>query len=251
MAFGILYGLRLSGIYKITNTKNGKFYVGSSVQIESRIFKHLALLRKRKHKNGHMQAAFVLHGEDAFDFTLVEACEKSSLLAREQHYIDVLHPEYNICKVAGNTLGVLHTDQAKAKMTAANLGNKHMLGKHHSEETKQKLRDAAALRTITPETRTKISKSLLGNKRTLGRVLSDEHRESLLKALRDAWNGIGNVNPRSRQEAADRVRARWACPIWKAAQSEKIRLGKAKRLAEKGNHFGDKIHGVAQNKQTV
>lgn len=232
----------MSGVYKITNTQNGKFYIGSSVQIESRIFKHLALLRKGKHNNGHMQAAFSLYGEDAFDFTLIEACDRRELIAREQCHIDALQPEYNICKVAGNTLGVLHTDAAKAKMTAANIGNKRMLGKSHSEETKEKLRVKAALRTHTEEVKARISKALIGNSFTLGHTLSDAHKQVVAKKLQDSWNGVDGVKARSRKAAADRARARWANPEWKAAQAEKIRIGKANRLATQGNHYGNQSH---------
>lgn len=242
MAFGILYGLRLSGVYKIVNTKNGKFYIGSSVQIESRIFKHLAMLRKGIHNNGHMQSAFALYGEDAFDFALIEACDRCELLAREQHHIDVLRPEYNICQVAGNTLGVLHTDAAKAKMTAANMGNKRMLGKSHSEETKEKLRVKAVIRTHTDEVKARISHALIGNSFTLGHKLSDTHKQVVAKKLQDSWDGVDGVKARSREAAADRARARWANPEWKAAQAEKIRIGKATRLATQGNHYGNQAH---------
>lgn len=230
MAFGILYGLRLSGIYKITNTQNGKFYVGSSVQIESRIFKHLGLLRKGKHNNGHMQAAFALYGEDVFDFSLIEACDRHELLAREQHHIDTLQPEYNICKVAGNTLGVRHTDDAKAKMTVANMGNKRRVGKSHSEQTKQLLRDKAVLRTHTDETKSKISKAGIGNKSNTGRKLSASHVAKVAEASLLMWNG--DDKHERRLAASERAKARWANPAWKALNAQKISDGKqAAKLA--------------------
>lgn len=232
----------MSGIYKIVNTANGKFYVGSSVQIESRIFQHLGLLRKGKHNNGHMQSAFAIYGEDAFDFALIEACDRCELLAREQYHIDALQPEYNICKFAGNTLGVLHNDAAKAKMTAANIGNKRMLGKSHSKETKEKLRAKAVMRTHTEEVKARISQALIGNSFTLGHKLSDMHKQAVAKKLQDSWNGVDGVKARSREAAADRARARWENPEWKAVQSEKIRIGKANRLATQGNHYDNQAH---------
>ena len=33
-------------------------------------------------------------------------CNKENCLIREQYYLDTLKPKYNICKVAGNTLGI-------------------------------------------------------------------------------------------------------------------------------------------------
>lgn len=225
MAFGILYGLRVTGIYKILNISNGRFYVGSSVQIESRIFKHLAFLRRGDHPNKHLQAAFSKYKEQNFDFELLEVCQKSELLAREQHYIDSLNPEYNICKVAGNTLGYRHNHAARNKMSIANAGNKRHLGKAHSEETKKIIGDLAAQRTHTEDAKLKISKSLLGNARTLGHKLTEDHKAKVAIASLAMWNG--EDKQARRLAASERAKARWADPTWKQAQSEKIRIGKA------------------------
>lgn len=78
------------GIYRMTNTQTGKFYIGSSVDIRNRWYKHLSHLRRGIHANAHLQAAFTQSGEDAFLFELVEACEPGALLALEQYHIDAL-----------------------------------------------------------------------------------------------------------------------------------------------------------------
>lgn len=225
MAFGILYGMRHAGVYKIINVSNGKCYVGSSVQVESRIFKHLAFLRRGDHPNKHLQAAFSKYKEHSFDFELLERCEKPDLLAREQHYLDLIQPQYNICKVAGNTLGYKHESAARAKMSVANKGNKRMLGKAHSEETKKIIGDLAAQRTHTDDAKSKISKSLLGNARTLGHKLTEAHKTKVSAASLAMWNGSDAVDRKS--AAAKRIAEKWADPIWKQMQSEKIRIGKA------------------------
>ena len=41
---------------------------------------------------------------------------------KEQYYINLLKPEYNILKVAGSRLGHKHTDETRVKMAAARLG---------------------------------------------------------------------------------------------------------------------------------
>lgn len=232
MAFGILYGLRVTGIYKILNTVNGKFYVGSSVQIESRIFKHLAQLRKGKHNNWHLQSAYTLDGEDAFDFILLEGCDRADLLTREQHYMDTLEPEYNICRIAGNTLGVLHTAITKAKMTISQRGNTNHLGKSHTDATKQKLRLKAALRTHTAATKAAISNKLLGNQYTKGKALSKAHKEKVSTASLKMWNGCDSAQ--RLQAASDRAKARWADPLWRLTNMPKIIEGKrAAKLLKK------------------
>ena len=46
----------------------------------------------------------------------MEYCTKENVLEREQYYIDILKPVYNIVEKAGSTLGYKHTDASKAKM---------------------------------------------------------------------------------------------------------------------------------------
>lgn len=227
MVFGSTYNMRKTGVYQIVNLVNGKCYVGSSVQVESRIFKHLAFLRRGEHPNAHLQAAFSKYGEQSFDYKLLEVCAKEVLLSREQFYLDSIAPQYNICKVAGNTLGYKHESAAKAKMSVANKGNKRMLGKRHSEETKQVIGALAAQRTHTDDAKLKISKSLIGNSHTLGCKLSDSHKSLVAAASLAMWNG-GDAAER-KAAAAQRIAERWADPVWKSAQAEKIRQGKARR----------------------
>lgn len=45
----------LSGIYKITNTKNNKVYVGQSQNVYEREAEHFLALRRKRHPNKAMQ----------------------------------------------------------------------------------------------------------------------------------------------------------------------------------------------------
>ena len=185
-----------SGIYRIVNLTNGKFYIGSAVNLERRWYMHRNRLNAGKHRNAHLQAAWNKYGEAAFEFRVIERVEdKSRLIEREQEWIDSCRQDlaYNICKVANSRLGVkarpetvekqreaatgvTHTEEAKAKMSAAKMGVKLPVrseehrqkiseihsGKVVSEETRQKLRDAHARspRTHSEETRRKMSESI-------------------------------------------------------------------------------------------
>ena len=54
------------GIYRILNTINNKFYIGSSVNLRKRLYEHRRLLRLGKHENYHLQNAFTKYGEENF-----------------------------------------------------------------------------------------------------------------------------------------------------------------------------------------
>ena len=44
-----------------------------------------------------------------FNLEILEYCDNKSLFSREQCYLDLLKPEYNICKMAGSMLGFKHS----------------------------------------------------------------------------------------------------------------------------------------------
>ena len=58
------------------------------------------------------------------DFTILEVCIPEECIEKEQYYIDLLKPDMNICKVAGNSLGVKRTNETKEKLRQAHLGKK-------------------------------------------------------------------------------------------------------------------------------
>ena len=85
-----------SGIYCIVNTDNQKKYVGSSKNIYQRMQKHRACLRKNVHENKKLQNSWNKHGENSFQYFILEFCSEELLIEREQFYIDTLKPWYNI-----------------------------------------------------------------------------------------------------------------------------------------------------------
>lgn len=110
---------KISGIYKITNIINNKYYIGSGICVSRRINDH----KKREH-NIHLKRSFNKYGLENFTFEIIEECEKENLLQREQYYINTLKPEYNICKIAGNTLGRFHSEETRQKIKQKCLGRK-------------------------------------------------------------------------------------------------------------------------------
>lgn len=77
----------ISGVYKILNLVNDKFYIGSSKNIYERWDSHKKELRHNCHYNGHLQNAWNKYGEDNFQFIILEKCEPEQRLEREDWYI--------------------------------------------------------------------------------------------------------------------------------------------------------------------
>lgn len=103
-----------SGIYCIVNTDNQKKYVGSSKNIYQRLQKHRTYLRKNMHENKKLQNSWNKHGEDSFQYYVLEFCPEEQLIEREQFHIDTIKPWYNI------TLEVQRlkmSEESRAKMS--------------------------------------------------------------------------------------------------------------------------------------
>lgn len=110
----------MKAIYRIQNLKTGDFYVGSSNDFTYRKWCHIRDLNQRKHHSPILQNSWNKHGEDAFLFAIVEIIQDSlELVKREQYYLDLWNPRYNVCKLAGSPLGIKHTYQAKMNMSLA------------------------------------------------------------------------------------------------------------------------------------
>ena len=62
----------------------------------------------------------VIHSFASYE--ILEYCEPKKCIEREQHYIDLLKPEYNILLKAGSLLGYKHSEDTTRK------------GKKHTEE---------------------------------------------------------------------------------------------------------------------
>lgn len=101
-----------SCIYLWTNLVNGKKYVGQTTCFHRRMKTY-----RYTYPNAYMEHAVNKHGLDNFDITILERdVPLDKLDEREQYWLDYYQSYdadkgYNICKVAGTTEGVTHTEE--------------------------------------------------------------------------------------------------------------------------------------------
>ena len=76
------------GIYKITNLKNNKAYIGQSTDIKRRWINHKLELKNNSHRNSHLQNAFNKYGEEAFEFRILEETFEENLDDAEEYWIN-------------------------------------------------------------------------------------------------------------------------------------------------------------------
>jgi len=132
------------------NNLNGKTYVGSAINLSKRLGSYFN--EKELNKNPRpIQDALLKYGHLNFTLEILEYCSKAKLLEREQFYIDLLIPDYNILKYAYSLLGFKHSEETLEKLKTRIVSPEHKeilssihKGKLVSEETRNKLAAATA-----------------------------------------------------------------------------------------------------------
>ena len=93
--------MKISGIYKITNTITNDFYIGSSKNIKLRLACHKCQSTWNEHPNNPMYQDMKNYGLDNFEFQILEEIEAEKLKEKEQEFIETLKPTYNRCNAKG------------------------------------------------------------------------------------------------------------------------------------------------------
>lgn len=201
-------------IYKIINTVNGKFYVGSSIDTRRRFWNHKRLLRNGSHHCCHLQSSWNKHGEDAFEFVVIEEIPDDQCLVEaeniwlREHFG---HPHcFNTGRRADAPMRGLTGEASPFYGRKADEGKKRRisdtvrglynnpdyqprLGKTHSEESREKI--SAQIRKAvsegragcfipSEETRKKMSDALKGNTCALGYKRTDAEKKAISERMK-------------------------------------------------------------------
>jgi group I intron endonuclease len=130
-----------SGVYCLVNKINLNIYVGSSINLSSRMKNYLnkTFLKSKQSINIPIVKALLKYDQSNFMLLIIEYVEAGNLTIRETFYITHLMPYYNVLKQGYSSLGYKHT-----------------------EETKKLLSELASNRTHSDETKALIAKALTG-----------------------------------------------------------------------------------------
>lgn len=114
---------KLSGIYYIKNTSNGfRVYIGSSIDIVTRLINHFSALRRGVHRCKHLQRVFDKYGEDSMDFGIIAVGIVNNLRVVERQSIEEflsIFPRHSLMNSTLNTECPLDDPEVRVKQKQA------------------------------------------------------------------------------------------------------------------------------------
>ncbi len=208
------------GIYQIRNKVSGLTYIGQSSHIARRWASHRHNLRTQaarinrgdgpcKRYSRHLIYSWAKHGEDAFEFSILEECSPFELTNRELFWI---------CTARANNVELANSEGP---------ADNPMRGQKHTDETRRKMSVWASNFVRSEDHKKNIG---LSNK---GKTLSKETkmRISAAKSGKAVLKLRGDNNPSRRKGARDKFKGE-GNPVHKPGVKEKIALGNSKQVID-------------------
>ena len=112
--------MKISGVYKITNTITGDFYIGSSKDVKRRWSSHKWQSTWNEQPNKQLYQDMQKFGVDKFEFEVLEIVEADKLKEIEQQFIEALKPTYN--QMNANGLDIERYKETKKEYQKSNKG---------------------------------------------------------------------------------------------------------------------------------
>ncbi len=216
------------GIYIIWSLLDDRCYIGSSVNLKQRKHQHYTDLEKGGHGNGHLQRFANKYGRENLKIGILETCPKEKLISKEQYWINKINPKFNICRIAGSSLGRDVRPETRQKIS------KSLIGTRHSEATKKKMSESHKGIPFSEEHKRNLNASRLNRKPW---KLSEAAKENIRNgALR------GDKNPSKRPEIRAKIsKARQGIPV-SEEQKQRISDTLKKYYQTNENPFKGKRH---------
>ena len=189
------------GVYKISNSLSGRYYIGYSTNIERRFTSHRRKLKQNCHDNIFLQRAYNLDGEDKFKYDIIHVCDTEGEAKEiELQYLTDLSIRDKLYNLNYNNSGgdlLTHHPNKEAIREKIIETHKANLSKMTPEERSIKYgkcgeRNGMYGKTHTEENRKKFSEIHKGNQYCKGKIVSNETRQ---KMSENAKLKIGEKNP--------------------------------------------------------
>jgi len=121
-----------SGVYCLINKINRHAYIGSSINLASRMRNYLnnTFLKSKQNVNMPIARALLKYNQSNFTLLILEYIEPESLTLRETFYITHVIPYYNVLKKGYSSLGYKHTEETKKLLSEL------AKNRTHSDKTK-------------------------------------------------------------------------------------------------------------------
>ena len=129
---------KISGVYKITNTVTGDFYIGSSKDVKRRWREHKLPSRWKKCPNNPMYNDMKKYGLDKFAFEIIAEVEAAFLKEAEQKFIETLKPSYNDRNANGLDIERHNEAQRKASRKYEKTDKRKKYMKEYEKSNKRK-----------------------------------------------------------------------------------------------------------------
>lgn len=179
-------------VYKITNTVNGKIYVGQTkTSLTKRFTSHKCESKKERYTT-ELYKEMREYGSEKFKIEPLSEIKtntkedlSSMLNVLERQYISNLKPEYNVSPGGIGHTGVHWTEERREKFKELMSGeNNPNFGKEMSNETREKLSKSLKGRVISEESRKKRSETMKGVPK------SDETRMKMKESASKRTNNL-------------------------------------------------------------
>jgi NADH-ubiquinone oxidoreductase chain 3 len=108
-----------AGVYRWTNTQNGKSYIGSALDLKFRFIQYYNINHLIDNNCMLICRALVKYGYSKFRLEILEYCDEKIRIERENYYLNLCQPKYNIVKQANSMpsrKGYRHKEETKSKI---------------------------------------------------------------------------------------------------------------------------------------
>ena len=159
----------LGGVYGVIHTKSKKQYIGSSLNLYSRLMDHI----KGRDSNLRLQRQIKKYGLNSFHVVIYYFHKDPAVLLTDIETTVIsafpFSSLFNFKKEANSMLGYKHTKQAieKMKLRFVNKNNHPMFGKKHSEFTLSLISKPGKLNPMFGKTQTEHTKNLMSIKKSI------------------------------------------------------------------------------------